>query len=414
MKRNFSLHYIFLSTIIISSFFLGVQFLYAHNIHDEITSLQDSVSDQKDRIEQLKKDVLSYESTIREKQAESVSLENQITILDNYIKKTNVNIALKNEEIEVNREEAKATTQAINVTQKDIDEKKSTITRLINKIHQNDNVNELQMFLVEKSFSEFFDNIEHTKDLQKDIQNVLSELKHYQEDLEIDYKRLAAQNEQLIQLKALLEEEKRKQEDQKQAKEYLLAETKGSEKTFQNLYWQSKQQKSDLEQDIQSLEREIRDKIAERDRKVNPVDDTITLDSPSFMWPVSPTRGITAIFHDPEYPFRHLFEHSAVDIRAYQGTNIKAAADGYVARAADNGYGYSYILIVHGDGFSTLYGHTSRIDVKNDQYVSKGDVIGAVGGMPGTLGAGKFSTGSHLHFEVRLNGIPVDPQLYLP
>ena len=71
-------------------------------------------------------------------------------------------------------------------------------------------------------------------------------------------------------------------------------------------------------------------------------------------------------------------------------------------------------MIIHSNGLSTVYGHVSGVSVVVDQYVHQGDVIGKTGGAPRGIGSGPFTTGSHLHFEVRKDGIPVNPLSYLP
>jgi murein DD-endopeptidase MepM/ murein hydrolase activator NlpD len=94
---------------------------------------------------------------------------------------------------------------------------------------------------------------------------------------------------------------------------------------------------------------------------------------------------------------------------------LRAAGDGYVARVKFSGTtAYAYIMIIHSNGLSTVYGHVSSVSVEQDQYVLQGDKIGLTGGAPRSIGAGAFTTGPHLHFEVRKNGIPVNPLDYLP
>ncbi len=121
----------------------------------------------------------------------------------------------------------------------------------------------------------------------------------------------------------------------------------------------------------------------------------------SFSWPVTGT--ITSPFGWRSNPFGGSPEfHQGLDIAAPTGTAVTAAAGGTVIMAQwYGGYG-NYVLIDHGGGYSTGYGHLSAIYVSNGQSVKRGQAIGAVG----STGA---STGPHLHFEVRIDGKPVDP-----
>lgn len=98
--------------------------------------------------------------------------------------------------------------------------------------------------------------------------------------------------------------------------------------------------------------------------------------------------------------------HTGVDINCVLGTPIYAAADGIVAKAGmTGGYGIE-VRIKHGFGFSTLYGHCSEVFVTDGQEVKRGDLVAAVGSTG-------WSTGNHLHYEVRINNVPVDPMGYI-
>jgi murein DD-endopeptidase MepM/ murein hydrolase activator NlpD len=102
--------------------------------------------------------------------------------------------------------------------------------------------------------------------------------------------------------------------------------------------------------------------------------------------------------------------HAGLDIdQTYNyGGPVAAAAPGQVVLATSNGYGYgTYVVIRHDNGYETLYAHLSAIYVSQGQYVSQGEAIGAVGSTG-------YSTGPHVHFEVRVGGATVDPLSYLP
>jgi murein DD-endopeptidase MepM/ murein hydrolase activator NlpD len=121
----------------------------------------------------------------------------------------------------------------------------------------------------------------------------------------------------------------------------------------------------------------------------------------AFSWPVS--GPITSPFGMRMHPVTHEFKmHTGIDIGAPTGATITAPADGRVIYAGwEGGYGNT-IIIFHGGATSTLYGHCSQIFVGVNQDVVRGQAIGAVG-MTGD------ATGPHLHFEIRENGVPVDP-----
>jgi murein DD-endopeptidase MepM/ murein hydrolase activator NlpD len=126
--------------------------------------------------------------------------------------------------------------------------------------------------------------------------------------------------------------------------------------------------------------------------------------SGSLMWPVPSIRNITSYF-----AYRWGRMHTGIDISGGNsyGKTIVAADGGVVSyvKYSSSGYGY-HLQINHGNGISTLYGHTSKILVSSGQRVSKGQPIALIGSTGD-------STGAHLHFEVIKNGQKVNPLLYV-
>jgi murein DD-endopeptidase MepM/ murein hydrolase activator NlpD len=143
-----------------------------------------------------------------------------------------------------------------------------------------------------------------------------------------------------------------------------------------------------------------------------------TLGNPSAeqlaLWPVEPSVGLSATFKDAGYEQRFGVPHNAIDIPVPQGTFIQAPAAATVLKVARNGLGYSYIVLDHGDGMQTVYGHITAAHAEEGATVEAGQIIGETGGQPGTVGAGLLTTGPHLHFAVKIKGVLADPLKYLP
>ena len=127
----------------------------------------------------------------------------------------------------------------------------------------------------------------------------------------------------------------------------------------------------------------------------------------AFAWPVPGVSRITSKYGNRIHPvYKTQKFHSGIDIGAGYGLNIVASADGVVTLATTNG-GYGQCIIInHGSGITTLYGHCSTLLVSNGDKVTKGQVIAKVGSTG-------VSTGPHLHFEVRINGATKDPLSYV-
>ena len=123
-----------------------------------------------------------------------------------------------------------------------------------------------------------------------------------------------------------------------------------------------------------------------------------------FQWPV---QGSISSDYGYRYIFGGVNFHRGVDIPAPMGTAVHAAAGGTVIFAGERGSYGNLVVIDHGNGFETLYGHNSGFLVKAGDVVTRGQSIAAVGS------TGR-STGPHCHFEVHLNGMLVDPLMYLP
>lgn len=133
-----------------------------------------------------------------------------------------------------------------------------------------------------------------------------------------------------------------------------------------------------------------------------------------FVWPVEPLLGVSAHFDDPSYEKHFGMPHHAIDIPTNQGTVVGAAADGVVTKVSDQGMGFSSLVISHGGGMATMYGHVSGFLVQEGDRVRAGDPVALSGGTPGTKGAGLMTTGAHLHLAFYKDGEVVDPENYLP
>jgi len=137
------------------------------------------------------------------------------------------------------------------------------------------------------------------------------------------------------------------------------------------------------------------------------------MNTPSF--PTSPTALITQDFgnHNPKF-YAGDGKHTGIDYGVPVGSPVHACIDGRVTTAVQDAQGYGrHVRITHADGAVSIYGHMQTLAVKFDEMVTSGQQIGTSGGDPNDNVPGDgTSTGAHLHWEIRKDGKPVDPEQY--
>lgn len=300
---------------------------------------------------------------------------------------------------------------------------------------QAQNISVSKLLLADASVGETFQEIQYFSILEQTGHNIFNNL----EEAEKEYKTQRAQviqtKQKLAKLNVQLEDEKNNLKLQQNAKQKLLEKTKGEEEIYRELIAQSKREQLEILEEINALKENllfVEEKIKEEGEDFDPDNygNLITpqvraiydfeisdeyLSGEGLAWPVSPTRGLSAYFHDSSYKATFGIPHNAIDIPVAQGTPVRSPSSGVVYKVKDNGdESYAYIILAHKGGLLTVYGHMSEILVNDRDIVLPGEVIGLSGGLPGSKGAGYLTTGPHLHFEVIQSGKHIDPLLVLP
>jgi murein DD-endopeptidase MepM/ murein hydrolase activator NlpD len=286
----------------------------------------------------------------------------------------------------------KTNTVILSKAEKELAERSLVLNKRIRDIYQNGQLNYLDVLFGANDFGDFTTRL----DLLKRIMN---------QDIELIVK-VKAERELVLQKKSELESDKAVILQLEQASIEKKKIIESSKKERETVLASAVNERDVAEQSYQELLETSR-KIEQMIRRNQNGKQGPSAGTGAMMWPTD-VREITSPFGWRTHPiFGTSIYHSGIDIGADYGDTVRAA-DGGVVIYADwmGGYGKA-VIIDHGNGISTLYGHNSELLVSEGQRVRKGDPISRVGSTG-------YSTGPHLHFEVRQNGSPTDPMAYLP
>ena len=358
---------------------------------DDLQDAQNKASQQQDQIDAV--------------QAEKDKLLEELDGIVSDMEKTKKDIEAKQEEISKKADE-------LDAARIDENNQYNSMKLRIQYMYENGNGQFIETLLESQSIAEFLSNAEYISQISEYDRNMLVEFQNIVAQVEDQQEELEAENAELEKLQTDLQDQQAELEGLISSKSEEIA---GLESELSATNAKIAELKAAAEEQAR-LQREAAALQNNPGIGVQPGDDvTPQTPGPSYTAPSGggvlqnpcPSAYISSEFGGRQSPGGiGSTNHKGRDYAAASGTPIYAAASGTVTTVAfQSARGY-YVVINHGNGLSTLYQHCSAIYVSQGQSVSAGTNIAAVGSTGN-------STGPHLHFEVHVNGTPVDPRLYL-
>ena len=373
-----------------------------------------------DKIKAQQRKIHNLHERLNQKKDELSGAKRKVQTLQEYVDQTNHSIAIVSSSLAVLRSQQHTNEKnlawnhvQLSAAQATLARHSEALKRRLVDAYEHGDLGYLEVMLEAKSFGDFVERWNAIRYVIKSTQSTIRQRKSDEHKVRLVQSNLIAAEQQLVRSQAAAEQEQRALDVLADQRRSLLssAETQKGQiaKEVADLDEVSAEQSAALGELIRQKQAEEAAKREAARRAAQLAGQTVAPieNAPGILsWPVS--GPITSPFGIRNHPVLGVIRpHEGIDIGANTGTTIAAPAGGKVIIAgwSDGGYG-NMVTIDHGGGMSTVYGHLSQIFVSTDQSVQKGQAIGAVG-MTG------LANGPHLHFEVRINGNPVDPMGYL-
>ena len=363
---------------------------------EDLTNQLDSIQQQVNQQNAIKSDAETVIGSVSEQLRQIEGQLRQATTELNTI--TEQRVAVENDITLNERQLAEA--------QKRLEGREAVFYKRVRDIYINGRLSYLDVVIGSKDFSDFANRLEVLKRIIDSDINFISEIKKERAQIEAHKKKLEEDRAKLVELeKAALA--KQAEIEQKKAERNVVLQKAQNDRAV------AMQAIEELNASSAQISAMLKERQAARAAAAAAAAQSAGQGSSytwvqgtgQLGWPVS--GEITSPYGYRVHPiWGTTIYHSGIDIGVDEGTPVHAADSGVIVWSGwMGGYGYA-VVIDHGNGLSTLYGHNSELAVDEGQSVSKGQVV-AYAGSTGN------STGPHVHFEVRENGDPVDPMGYL-
>lgn len=385
-----------------------------------LNSLKAEQAELKEKVKESEKKIKELETAKAEQEKIIDELNKQIGQLNSQLDNINAQQKVINDEIraieaKIQKLDDEIRQLDIEIAQKDV-EIDNLVQLYCERLRANYIAGEtsvLELFTASSSLSNFFNRLELFRRVTANDQKIVNQLNEEIKAIEEMKQKLEDSKAEIEAEKATLEVKKAElqsaENELKATQSEIMAKSAEVNKKLQSINYQTKQ----LEVSIDSYNKEMDAVEAEIDKFLQSQTSTKPMDpnSKGWVWPVPYSNSyITSPFgyrHDPisgVYKF-----HAGIDISmpGAMGKKLVAVKPGTVIRTVHSNSGYgNYVMIDHGGGYVSLYAHCKSLAVSNGQKVSQGQVIAYIG----TSG---YSTGPHVHFEIRKNGEKVNPSNYV-
>lgn len=372
-----------ISTVVATFLLLGTVVLptYADQLGDNLQQQKDILSRKNNA--QKKLNTLTYTSDTMK--AELAKIQTQVAA-------TQVTLGQKQLAFTQAKKKVSAAQLELEEKHEELDERRQVLGKRARVIYESGQVSHLELLFNSSDLSDFITRMEYFSKLVENDRQLLADIDAQKLQIEQKTRDLQRQSDLAAELQkqataAFSELEKKKS----QQREALNQNKKAQQAAFDEVYR--------LEAESRAMTERIR-KLQSAKSGKGSKHGTIS------NWPVPGYYSISSAFGWRTHPItRKRSMHTGMDIVAPTGTQLRAAGAGVVLISGWGGAYGNMVVIDHGGGISTLYGHASRLDVKEGQSIAANQLIGAVGSTG-------WSTGAHLHFEVRIGGNPTDPSQY--
>lgn len=350
----------------------------------------EKIDDLKREQKNIDKEIKDAKNQIKKIEVQTKDVSKQIEDLDKKVEQASIDLQKVEEELREIQDNIEKTTIELEEAEKNLEEKKETFNQRIRAMYMNGNVGYLELLLSSSDIKDFLSRKEVVQSIAEHDKELIKFMKEQRDIIDEKKTELEAQRASVEVTKSKIESRKRDLEKVSREKSDLMSRLQNDLKAFEKEY-----------DKLNDYAKEIESKIRKLQRVPGPYS------GGAMAWPVPGHNRISSYYGYRIHPiFKTKKLHTGIDIPAPTGTSITAAADGTVIYSDWlGGYGKA-VMIDHGGGIVTLYGHNSSNTVSPGQTVRRGDTI-AKAGSTGN------STGPHCHFEVRRNGAYEDPITWL-